>query len=419
MASRLDDPEVLNDLLTAWSAPPALLAALVAKGFDTIGKLACASSAEAAAEDAFLRAALPSEDPAASAALSCGRRLLRFARDQLSTSPPAPAPSGPAPSKLTPAEFRDMRARFQTNYPGELLTQDCSPSSDFLSLLRTSLDSGLTCWVPWRHRSSEADALHWLETRRPRSDGQLLRALLADQDPVESSPSAQVNMNAPMEPTVRKALSMLATALAMLGDVHLLVIKRFNDRFLSLALSRPADTSLRSPTLPEVLAADKAVWSSVTALMRDHSWKLSDALNEVAFCRQEMASALQPRPRPAQAPAPSPRKPNAPAPNQPKGGGGKKQTDKPEPAPSTAPPPKKAKVKEEADAPDSAPKNVPNGWDRSWPRKCSGKDICMRYAVERCSSASCRFSHVCPVPDAKGKPCGQKHSALQHQKAPR
>ena len=283
MASRLDDPEVLNDLLTAWSAPPALLAALVAKGFDTIGKLACASSAEAAAEDAFLRAALPSEDPAASAALSCGRRLLRFARDQLSTSPPAPAPSGPAPSKLTPAEFRDMRARFQTNYPGELLTQDCSPSSDFLSLLRTSLDSGLTCWVPWRHRSSEADALHWLETRRPRSDGQLLRALLADQDPVESSPAAQVNMNAPMEPTVRKALSMLATALAMLGDVHLLVIKRFNDRFLSLALSRPADTSLRSPTLPEVLAADKAVWSSVTALMRDHSWKLSDALNEVAF----------------------------------------------------------------------------------------------------------------------------------------
>ena len=55
MASRLDDPEVLNDLLASWSAPPALLSALVAKGFDTIGKLACAASAEPAAEDSFLR----------------------------------------------------------------------------------------------------------------------------------------------------------------------------------------------------------------------------------------------------------------------------------------------------------------------------------------------------------------------------
>ena len=110
MASRLDDPEVLNDLLAAWSAPPALLAALVAKGVDTKGKLACAASADSAAEESFLRTALPSEDPVASAAMSCGRRLLRFARDQLSSSPPAPASSASASTKLTPAEFKDLRA---------------------------------------------------------------------------------------------------------------------------------------------------------------------------------------------------------------------------------------------------------------------------------------------------------------------
>ena len=109
---------------------------------------------------------------------------------------------------------------------------------------------------------------------------------------------------------------MLATALAMLEVVHLLVIKRFNDRFLSFALAQALDSTLRAPLLAEILAADRSVWESVWALMRDHGWSLSDSLNEIAFCRQDFSSALQPRPRP---PAPArppptlqPRLPGAP-----------------------------------------------------------------------------------------------------------
>ena len=81
-------------------------------------------------------------------------------------------------------------------------------------------------------------------------------------------------------------MSVFATALAMLDKVHLLVIKRFNDKFLSFALAVPSDGSLRGPSLQEILSADRAVWQAVHALIRDHSWSLSDSLNEVAFCRQ-------------------------------------------------------------------------------------------------------------------------------------
>ena len=74
-------------------------------------------------------------------------------------------------------------------------------------------------------------------------------------------------------------------------------------KFLSFALAVPSDGSLRGPSLQEILGADR-VWQAVHALIRDHSWSLSDSLNEVAFCRQDIPSALQPRPRAVHVPNP-------------------------------------------------------------------------------------------------------------------
>ena len=65
----------------------------------------------------------------------------------------------------------------------------------------------------------------------------------------------------------------------MLDKVHLLVIKRFNDKFLSFALAVPSDGSLRGPSLQEILSADRAVWQAVHALIRDHSGFLSDRIS--------------------------------------------------------------------------------------------------------------------------------------------
>ena len=284
------------------------------------------------------------------------------------------------------------------------------PSPDFLSALKSAHASGTTLWVPWRHRSTEADALAYQDMRRPRSDRQLLRQFLeAEDDPI--GPTANVSFSGPAEPTVRKALSIFATALAMLGLVHLLTIKKFNDKFLQSALAIPSDASLRGPTLQEILAADKSVWQAIHALMRDHSWSLSEALNEVAFCRQDIASALQPRPRshstPHRGPAlvsdasDPPPPPSAKRRRRTGGGSTSKLISDP------ASPAAKSKANQVPAA---------QAFDKSWFKKIDGVEVCMRGALGRCKNPQCKFTHRCPVPLPSGKPCGQQHTALDHAK---
>ena len=79
-----------------------------------------------------------------------------------------------------------------------------------------------------------------LKPIRCRAGPALLRALV-DGDPELPGPSAFVNMFAPVEPTLRRHLGLLATVLAMLGEVLLLVSKPCNERFMSFALVAPSD----------------------------------------------------------------------------------------------------------------------------------------------------------------------------------
>ena len=51
-------------------------------------------------------------------------------------------------------------------------------------------------------------------------------------------------------------------------------------------------------------------------------------------------------------------------------------------------------------------------------RQHEGKEICLRYSTGKCTSKSCRFLHVCPIPDASGKACGQPHPASKHAATP-
>ena len=149
----------------------------------------------------------------------------------------------------------------------------------------------------------QADVLHWQESRRPRTDKQLLNLLLPDDD--TAGPSASISLLGPAEPTLRRMLSILAVALAMLGDAHLLAVRRFNERCLSYALAQRQDLSLRGPTLQEILSGDKTIWTTISGLVRDQYWSLTDAMNEAGFCRQDVSALLQPRPKAA---APNPGK---------------------------------------------------------------------------------------------------------------
>ncbi|CAE7362903.1 unnamed protein product, partial [Symbiodinium microadriaticum] len=280
---RLDDPAALVALLDQLAASPAVRSALSAKGFASLGSLAFAVSNCSDADEVrlFIRRLLFEASSAAPP------------KPGLGSGAPSPAPTLSASSaKIAVPDYLHLRKSFLAKYPGELLTPDSAPSVDFLSLLKNHHDSQQPLWIPWRQRTSESDATRWEEARRPRNDRQLLRSLL-DADAEPSSASVSLNMQGPPDPVLRRSLSLFATALAMLDYVHLATIKKFNDRFLHLSLTPPMDTSLRGPSLQEIVLADRSVWVSISELIRDHGWSLSDSLNEVAFCRGEMANLLQ------------------------------------------------------------------------------------------------------------------------------
>lgn len=214
--------------------------------------------------------------------------------------------------KLTLAEYKELKIKFHEFFPGELLTPESTPSFMFVANLKEQFDTGTWTWTPWRHRISEQAEVLFQENRRPRSDQQLLQRMLNQQDLLDF-PEATVPTGGPVEPVLLRFQTLLANALALLQLVHLIVIKKFHHKFNELALASPVDSTLRSPNLQEVLAADKAVWMAVTSAMRENSWSLSDTMSEVAYCRQDMQSALQPRPRGAPNPV-TPKKPEPKAP---------------------------------------------------------------------------------------------------------
>ena len=96
-------------------------------------------------------------------------------------------------------------------------------------------------------------------------------------------------MEGPLEAVLRRCLDIFAIALSMLDWAHLSTIKRFNDKFVTMALQVPSAASLRPPTLHEAVQADRAVWVFVSQLVREQALTLINRLDEVGVCRHEMA----------------------------------------------------------------------------------------------------------------------------------
>ena len=158
--------------------------------------------------------------------------------------------------------------------------------------------------------------------------------------------------------------------------------------------------------------ADRAVWQAVHALIRDHSWSLSDSLNEVAFCRQDIPSALQPRCRVAHVPNPraAPADPSAAPPPAP----GNPHRKRAKSGRAAVPGRPKAKAKSTASSAGANQVPAAKAFDKSWHKKVNGVERCMRGARGRCADSSCPRSHLCAVPLPNGKPYAQKHTALEH-----
>lgn len=298
---------------------------------------------------------------------------------------------------MTSSEYKELKDQFLTNYPGELLTSSNTPSLAFLCFVKDAVESKTLSWIPWKRRSSESDELEYSEHRRPRTDKQLIRSILADGDVgFDDLPKAKVDTGGPVESVLTKFQVVLANALAITGACHLVVIKRFHQQFLELALLKPRDQHLRPPSLAEIIDAERAAWIAVAELMADGRWTLNDSLSEIAYCRQVFHTSLAARPRVVSPSAADPKKP-----------------------PKRLPPPLEGTPKAKAKATVKPDPTLATGagskWQDHWLRKLpDGRGICIRFHLGKCKSGkTCRYAHQCPIPNSQGEACGGNHSAAR------
>ena len=82
------------------------------------------------------------------------------------------------------------------------------------------------------------------------------------------------------------------------------------EAFVAAATETPLDTSLRPPSIQEVIAAERTVWANnIATLLRDEKWSLPDAVTEITVTRHMLPNILVPRPR--SIPVPPVREPGA------------------------------------------------------------------------------------------------------------
>ena len=338
------------------------------------------------------------------------------------------------PPKLRPEQVREMCTAFEKNYVGEILTDSVMPGTRYLSTVWAMLRPGAELrWIPWTQTLSRAQEQAVLETRASRrgsnSDLSALLRLTDSEPPAVPESDLRVGHS-----RVQQMFKIRRTAFALCQACHLAIHKAY-DQVVWTHFTRnwSGDSSLRGPTLQELLNADRTLLDEVYKLVNSKEWDLDQALHEMSRVRNDAAILLMPRPKPA--PAPPPQRityvPDPPPPahgqrpgrqrgRQNDGGKGSgKQSGKGRGKQSGSQGRGRGRGKGQGGRPDrSRSSQTMDGWDPSWALSTpDGGQFCKRWNVGSCRLDGCRFLHKCPVPRDDGEPCMGPHRAVDHPTA--
>ena len=296
-----------------------------------------------------------------------------------------------APPRLDASTVAQLQASFRSNYPGEHLDADSTPSIRLLSLVHMwCKPGGAIKWIPWQMRLSSKqyqDIIEARTSRTLRTEAQLISTALFDETP--ELPVEHVRLNASW---LASKQAVFRNAIALCNGAHLAVLKAFDKKVLDLcAQAMPASSGLRTANTQELLQADRTLWNEMAKLVSE-GWTLDEALHEFTSIRADVHALLQPRALPAQ---PAGQRPNK---GRGKGNGGKSpqrvlKLDK-----TGAPPP-----------PDPHANLL---------TRHGNKTLCLRFNKGRCTDKRCKFAHLCAARLPNGQACGQHHPATQHKHKP-
>ena len=400
----------LQELLVSANVNPAHADQLVNDGW-TAEHFALIAAADSQFDTAIAEA-LPDVTLTAleKASLKLAWRRAQAAFSAAPSVPPAEgaaAPSSVVPAgswsethapKLTSLVVSQLKGRFKTNYPAEVLLPENTPSLRLLSTVVHQHAKRDYKWIAWKYRLSAAksDELQSAKSSRlAKPEGLQLHAILLDEPPSLDISNGSLGMNA-----LRQMFETFSFAMSMADVAHLASLKAYYLKFLQLMSQKlDPETGLRNATILEAQAADKSLMTTAAELVLERQWTWDDALHEITHIRADMMSLLQPRPRlPKQM-------------SYGKGDSGGKTAASPRPGPyskgSSKGKPGKGKTKNRV------------AWVTECMVKGEKKQLCMRFQTGSCSMGdSCKFMHGCAYPGADGQACGKPHGAMQHAQSP-
>ena len=296
------------------------------------------------------------------------------------------------PARVKEADLLRMKKEFHEKYPSESLSSSNTPCARLVATVVQQQSRGAFVWIPWKELLSES---RWLDIqekgrKRQKLEGIILYDAVGDIDDDELSGAPYFLLN---------ILETRAIAMALTKVCHLSMGKRYISAFMKLYTAKTSDSGLRPPSMKESQSADKEFWSQVFTLTNEDpkTWSMETAIQEVLQVKNVLDIQMMQRPR-----------------TQLKGKGqhkGKTFT-------------KTGKGKEKGKGKSTWDKNnygKNKQWQPHWAKFIKGsqgeeQQFCHRFHLyDSCNSTSCRFSHLCPVMQ-NGKPCGQKHRAVDHAK---
>ena len=286
------------------------------------------------------------------------------------------------PPKLASERVSSLMEAFKSNYPGELLDADTTPSIRLLSLVHEGLRPGQSLkWVPWQYRLSTRQYQERMEAksaRAVRSELQLLSQAFFD-----DTPEVSVEHHSLAAGWLTRIQTVFRNALARCQAAHLSNLKAFDKKIADLCLTQPDPSlGLRTVNTQELLSADRKLWAAISDLL-GQQWSLDDALYELTHMRNDVHSLLQLRPKLSKPSVPAPPRPATPRQRAPK------RDLKPTRVPSR--PAKKGKGKSKGASPSPKPK-------ADWCTTYKGREVCRRYQTGSCTNDHCPFAHVCAIP---------------------
>ena len=317
----------------------------------------------------------------------------------------------PFPAKLSSDKTAELRAAFLRKYPSEVLDDSTMPSARLLALAFKQASSQEWRFIPWRWRMSVLE-LEEQQLQRPRKLARTeLADLILDDIPSRNLPDT-LGMFA-----LSKILHLHSVAMAMVTDVHLVTLKKYESTFLRFASAR-FDTSsgLRPPNALECEQADRRFWEAVSEL-RLQGWSLDDCIHENTAVRSELASLLAPRVFLPKAMLLGGKGNSSGAGFGNGRGRGKGKGDGRGRGSGLGTGRGGSGLGNQGNS-AGTPTNRQE-WASSAKINGEVKTLCMRWSQRTgCKNPSCRFEHLCPVKLPSGKICLGNHPAWQHTDTP-